>query len=120
HRVPRPRAADDWELTPPRFPKRMKHAPAAIVSFTRTYCGLPSDTAACACLRRVPAALRVGRMREEGVDFAGEASSYRETRSYVRRVEETRWALEVHRTSRPRASSVNFARRLVHALDPKA
>ncbi len=81
--------------------------------------GLASDAAACACHRRVPAALRVGRIREEGVDFAGEASSYRETRSYVRRVEEARWALEVHRTSRPRASSVDFARHLVHAIDPK-
>jgi hypothetical protein len=86
-------------------------------SFTRTYCGLASDTAACACHRRVPAAMRVGRIRGETVDFAGEASSYQETRLYVRRVEEARWALEVHRTSHPRASSVDFARRLVHALD---
>jgi len=118
--LPGPEAADALEITPALFRKRLQQARAAIVSFTRTYCGLASDTAACACHRRVPAALRVGRIREEGVDFAGEASSYRETRSYVRRVEETRWALEVHRTSRPRASSVNFARRLVHALDPKA
>jgi len=118
--LPGPEAADALEITPALFRKRLQQARAAIVSFTRTYCGLASDTAACACHRRVPAALRVGRIREEGVDFAGEASSYRETRSYVRRVEETRWALEVHRTSRPRASSVDFARRLVHALDPKA
>jgi len=115
-----PEAAEALEISPDLFRKRLQHARAAIESFTRTYCGLASDTAACACHRRVPAALRVGRIREEAVDFAGQPSSYRETRSYVRRVEETRWALEVHRTNRPRGSSADFARRLVHAVDPKA
>jgi RNA polymerase sigma factor (sigma-70 family) len=118
--LPGPDAADAMGITPAHFRKRLQHARTAIVSFTRTHCGLASDTAACACHRRVPAALRVRRIREEAVDFAGDASSYRETRLYVRRVEEARWALEVHRTNRPRASSVDFARRLVHALDPKA
>jgi RNA polymerase sigma factor (sigma-70 family) len=117
--VPGPEAADALGIAPALFRKRLQHARAAIMSFTRTYCGLASDTAACACHQRVPAAVRVGRIREESLDFAGEASSYRETRAYVRRVEEARWALEVHRASRPRASSVNFARRLVDALDPK-
>jgi RNA polymerase sigma factor (sigma-70 family) len=115
--LPGPDAADALGITPALFRKRLQHARTAIESFTRTYCGLASDTAACACHRRVPAAMRVGRIRGETVDFAGEASSYRETCLYVRRVEEARWALEVHRTSHPRASSVDFARRLVHALD---
>lgn len=115
--MPGPDAADALDITPEVFRKRLQHSRAAIVSFTRTYCGLASDTAACACHRRVPAAFRVGRIREEAVDFACGASSYREARSYVRRVEEARWALEVHRSSHPRASSVDFARRLVRALD---
>ncbi len=117
--LPGPEGAAALGITPALFRKRLQHARTAIVSFTRTYCGLASDTAACACHSRVPAALRVGRIREEAMDFAGEAASYRETRLYVRRVEEARWALEVHRSSRPRASSVDFARRLVDALDPK-
>ena len=57
------------------------------------YCGLASDTAACACHRRVPAALRLGRIREDALDFADQASSYRDTRAFVRQVEEARWAL---------------------------
>jgi RNA polymerase sigma factor (sigma-70 family) len=115
-----PEAADALGIAPALFRKRLQHARTAIESFTRTYCGLASDTAACACHRRVPAALRVGRIREETIDFAREASSYRDTRQYVRRVEEARWALEVHRSNRPRASSVDFARRLIDPLDPKA
>jgi RNA polymerase sigma factor (sigma-70 family) len=104
-------------ITAALFRKRLQHARTAIMSFTRTYCGLASDTAACACHRRVPMALRVGRIREDALDFANEERSYRETRSFVRQVEEARWALEVHRSSHPRASSVDFARRLVQALD---
>jgi RNA polymerase sigma factor (sigma-70 family) len=115
--VPGPEAADALEITPDLFRKRLQHARTAIVSFTRTYCGLASDTASCACNRRVPAALRVGRIRQDALDLANRASSYQETRALVRRVDEVRWALEVHRTSHPRASSVDFARRLVQALD---
>ncbi len=117
--LPGPEAAAALGIAPALFRKRLQHARTAIVAFTRTYCGLASDTAACACHRRVPAALRAGRIREEGVDFAENASSYRETRSFVRRVEEARWALEVHRSNQPCASSVDFARRLVQALDSK-
>jgi hypothetical protein len=118
--VPGPHAADALGITPALFRKRLQHARTAIESFTRTYCGLASDTAACACHRRVPAALRIGRIRKDAVDFARGPSSYRETRSYIRRVEHARWALEVHRSSQPRASSVDFARRLLHALDSNA
>ena len=112
-----PDAADALEITPDLFRKRLQHSRAAIESFTRTYCGLASDTASCACNRRVPAALRVGRIHKGKLDLASTASSYHETRALVRQVDEARWALEVHRTSHPRASSVDFARRLVQALD---
>ena len=117
--LPGPEAADALGITPALFRKRLQHARTAIMSFTRTYCGLASDTAACACHRRVPAAVRLGRVRNDALDFANQASSYRDTRAFVRQVEEARWALEVHRGSHPRASSVDFARRLVHALDSR-
>src|SRR5437867_848239 len=68
--LPGPEAAEALEITPDLFRKRLQQARAAILSFTRTYCGLASDTAACACNRRVPAALRVGRIREDIFDFA--------------------------------------------------
>ena len=115
--LPGPEVADALGITPALFRKRLQHARTAIMSFTRIYCGLTSDTATCACHRRVPAALRAGRIREDSLNFANEERSFHETRSFVRQVEEARWALEVHRTNHPRASSVDFARRLVQALD---
>jgi RNA polymerase sigma factor (sigma-70 family) len=112
-----PEAADVLEITPALFRKRLQHSRDAIVAFTRAHCGLASETAACACHRRVPAALRLGRVREGALDFADHAASYRETRAFVRQVEEARWALQVHRSSHPKSSTIDFARRLVSALD---
>jgi RNA polymerase sigma factor (sigma-70 family) len=111
-----PDAAEALGISADLFRKRMQHARAAIESFTRTYCGLASDDAACACHRRVPAALRVQRVRPDALDFAHKASSYEETRGLVRRVEHARWALAVHRTNQPRIST-DLVRRLVLSLD---
>jgi RNA polymerase sigma factor (sigma-70 family) len=120
--LPGPEAAQALEISPDLFRKRLQHARTAIQSFTRRYCGLASDSANCACHRRVPAAVRLGRVRPDALDFAQQASSYEEARNLVRRVEHARWALEVHRSSRPRVSSVEFGRRVVQALNsrPKA
>jgi RNA polymerase sigma factor (sigma-70 family) len=115
--LPGPEAADILGIGPALFRKRLQHAREAITSFTRRYCGLASDAAACACHRRVSAALRIGRIRQHAVDFADRPSSYRDTRAFVRQVEQARWTLQVHRSSRPRAASVDFARRLVAALE---
>jgi RNA polymerase sigma factor (sigma-70 family) len=112
-----PESAEALEISAELFRKRLQHARTAIEAFTRSYCGLASDSAACACHRRVPAALRLGRIRHDALDFAQEPSSYHETRQLVRRAEQTRWALQVHRTSQPRASVVDFARRLAQSLE---
>ena len=117
--IPGPDAAEVLEISSDVFRKRLQHARAAILTFTRAYCGLVSDTAACACNRRVPAALGTGRVRAESVDFAATASSFQEARAIVRQVDEARWAFQVHRTSHPRHSSIDFARRLARALDSR-
>jgi hypothetical protein len=44
---------------------------------------------------------------------------FEEARGFVRQVEEVRWALAVHGTSHPRASSVDFAHRLARELDTR-
>jgi hypothetical protein len=62
----------------------------------------------------------LGRVRSDALDFAQQATSYQETRNLIRRVERARWALEVHRTSRPRMSAIDFARRLAEGLDPES
>jgi RNA polymerase sigma factor (sigma-70 family) len=115
--MPGPDAAEALAISPDLFRKRLQHARTSILSFTRAYCGLASDAAACACHRRVPAALRAGRARVDAVDFATKDTSFQEARAMVREADEARWPLEVHRTSRPRSSQVDLAQRLVRALD---
>ena len=115
--LPGPEAADALEISPELLRKRLQHARTAIESFTRTYCGLASDSAPCGCHRRVPAALRAGRVRPDMLNFAQRAASFRDTRAVIRQVEHARWAMQVHRTSNPRASTVDVVRRLARAID---
>jgi RNA polymerase sigma factor (sigma-70 family) len=110
-----PEAAEALAIIPELFRKRLQHARSAIESFTRAYCGLASDEAACACHRRVPAAVRAGRVRPAALHFAATPSSFQEMRQLVRQVDAARQALAVHRSSQPHRGSVDFARRLAEA-----
>jgi RNA polymerase sigma factor (sigma-70 family) len=112
-----PEAAEALDISPELFRKRLQHARAAVLTFTKAYCGLVSDTAACTCNRQVAAAVRRGTVSPENLAFAGRQSSFSDSRAVVRQVDEARWALEVHRTSHPKASSVDFARRIVGMFD---
>src|SRR5258708_35314378 len=88
-----------------------------IEAFTRSHCGLVSDSARCQCNRRVPAAVQLGRARADALQFAAAPRSFEEARALVRNAAGARRALELHRTSRPLDPVVDFARRIVSALD---
>jgi RNA polymerase sigma factor (sigma-70 family) len=112
-----PEAADVLDISPALFRKRLQYAREAVLSFTRAHCGLVANAAACACHRRVSAARRAGRTRPESLDFATTASSFREARAMIQRIEEARRAFALHRANPPRASSVGFARRVAESID---
>ncbi len=112
-------AAEILDVPADLFRKRLQHARTAILQFTRSYCGLASDTAPCKCNGQVPSALRLGKISAGSCNFAATPSSFQQIRGMVRQVEEARWALQVHRTSQPRAASVDFARRLINTLDAR-
>ncbi len=99
--LPGPEAAEALDISPSLFRKRLQHAREAILRFTRGYCGLVSDTAPCRCNRQLPAVLHSGKVHSGARSFAAAPSSFADARSLVRRVDEARWALEVHRTSHP-------------------
>ena len=113
-----PEAAEALDTRPDLFRKRLQRARDQVARFTRAHCGLVSDRAACRCHRRVPAALESGRVRSSACDFATEPASFVEARSVIRRVEQARQALELHRNTRPRDSTVDFARRLAALTYP--
>jgi RNA polymerase sigma factor (sigma-70 family) len=112
-----PEAAEALAISPALFRKRLQHARKAILEFTRTHCGLVSGSAPCRCHRRVSPAAVASPEAERPLQFACRATSFKETRALVRQVDEARWASEAHRTSHPRASSIDFAQRLMDAFD---
>jgi RNA polymerase sigma factor (sigma-70 family) len=112
-----PEAADVLAISPELFRKRLQHAREAVVGFLRAHCGLVSDAAPCRCHRRVPSESLAETDGARPLEFARRATSFLEARALVRQVDEARWALEVYRTSLPRASSIDFAQRLLDAID---
>jgi RNA polymerase sigma factor (sigma-70 family) len=115
-----PEAAEALEIEPALFRKRLQHAREEIVRFTRSHCGLVSDAAGCRCHRRVSSAAVASFDAARPLDFAGCSTSFQEARAFVRQVDEARSALAVYHTSGPRASTIDFARRLVSGLGPPA
>jgi hypothetical protein len=67
--------------------------------------------------RRVAAAVRLGRVQPAALEFAENAVSFDEVRSAVRLAGHARAALEIHRTSHPRKSSVQIAQRIIASFD---
>ncbi len=117
--MPGPEAAEVLDISPDLFRKRLQHARASILTFTQKHCGLVSDAAACSCNRQVPAALRAGKVRADACHYAASASSFQQARAVVRQVEEARRAFAVHRSSHPRASAIDFARRLMETFESR-
>jgi RNA polymerase sigma factor (sigma-70 family) len=115
--MPGPEAAETLDISPDLFRKRLQHARTLILAFTRQHCGLVSDAAACSCNQQVPAALRAGKVRTDGCNYAANASSFQQARAVVRQVDEARRAFAVHHSSQPRAASVDFARRLLETFE---
>jgi len=110
-----PEAAEILEIEPTLFRKRLQLAREAVHDFIRSHCGLVSDDAACRCHRRVAAAAVAA--DTQPLNFASRATSFQEARALVRQVEEARSTLALYRTSEPKASSIDFAQRLVASLD---
>jgi len=112
-----PEAADVLEISPALFRKRLQHARAAILTFTTSHCGLVSDAAPCRCHRRVSQAAVAATNETQPLQFARQPTSFQQARELVRQVDQARWAWEVHRTSQPAASAIDFAQRLLQAIE---
>jgi RNA polymerase sigma factor (sigma-70 family) len=110
-------AAEALEIAPELFRKRLQHARAAVLSFTKGHCGLVSDSAPCSCNRQVASNTQSGRINAAHPAFAGRTSSFQESRSMIRQVDEARRAAALHRTSQPKNSEIDFARRILGMFD---
>jgi RNA polymerase sigma factor (sigma-70 family) len=112
-----PEAAEALGIEPAAFRKRLQRARQEIEDFTRRRCGLVSETAACACHRRVPAALRLGRVEPDKLRFAQSGVTVADARAFVRQVEETKRVLRLQQSNHHCGPSRDFAQLIASALD---
>jgi RNA polymerase sigma factor (sigma-70 family) len=112
-----PEAAAALGIDATALRKRLERARGAVFDFARSYCGLASDDAACRCNRRVPAAIRLGRVQPGVPRFAEHAVSFDQLRATVRGVEQARVALALHRSTQPHRPAVDLVRRIMTALE---
>jgi RNA polymerase sigma factor (sigma-70 family) len=112
-----PEAAAALGIEPAAFRKRLQRSREAIETFTRTHCGLVSEDAACACDRRVPAAIRLGRVDPQKLRFARSGESFAEARGFIHRVEAAKRVIALQQSTVPYGASRNFARIIASALD---
>jgi RNA polymerase sigma factor (sigma-70 family) len=112
-----PEAAAALGIDATALRKRLERARSGVFEFARSYCGLASDDAACGCNRRVPAAIRLGRVRPDAPAFAEHAVSFDQLRATVRGVEQARVALALHRSTQPRGPAEDLVRQIMTALE---
>jgi RNA polymerase sigma factor (sigma-70 family) len=106
-------------IHPAAFRKRLARARDAVVAFTRAKCGLVNPERPCRCRRRLPAALRLGRVVPGRSLFASDperAKRFPAVLVEIRRLEEVRRAAALFRSQPPTpapADTVAHIRRLV-------
>ena len=116
--LPAPEAAEALGIEPAAFRKRLQRARQAIEEFTRAHCGLVSDEAACACHRRVPAAIRLGRVNPEQPRFAQSGVTFSQAREFIRQVEAAKRVIVLQQTSSPAEPARDLAQVIAAALSP--
>ncbi len=112
-----PEAAEALDIEPAAFRKRLQRAREAIETFTRAHCGLVSEDAACACTRRVPAAIRLGRVHPNELRFAGSGASFAEARDLIQRIETAKQVIALHQSTSPNGPPRDFAAAITSPLD---
>jgi RNA polymerase sigma factor (sigma-70 family) len=112
-------AARVLEIEPAAFRKRLSRARAAVIAFTRAKCGLVEPSRACRCRKRLPTALRLGRVEPDRLRFASNganAAAFPDTLAEIRRLDALRRTAALFRAQPPApepASLVAFVRALV-------
>lgn len=69
-------AAKILDISPAAYRKRLSRARAEVVEFTTRTCGLANAAAPCSCPRRLPAALKCGRLPDSPSPDLADAPSY--------------------------------------------
>jgi RNA polymerase sigma factor (sigma-70 family) len=115
--LPGPDAALALGVDAATLRKRLERARKDVLEFSRANCGLVSDQAACRCHRRVSAAQRLGRVHADRPQFAQHAVSFDAVRALVRRADQARAVLALHRSNDAKPPEPELLQRIAAAVD---
>lgn len=110
-------AAEVLELAPATYRKRLSRARTMVQEFTAHMCGLASADAACSCPRRLPAAMKCGRMPETPSQILAGAPDYDTIKRKALRTERTLVAACLQRGTGPLNSPLDHASDVLTLLD---
>lgn len=81
-------AAEVLDISKANYRKRLSRARGEVIAFTARSCGLANARAKCACPRRLPAAVAMGRVRPDNITYAVKgAPTYDDVLAAVKTVE---------------------------------
>lgn len=111
-------AAGLLDITPAAYRQRLSRARGSVQAFTARVCGLANPDARCSCPRRLPAAIRLGRMPPRPVLAGPDAPDYASVKRDVAKVESDLKALSLQRAMGQLNSPTELTAALMAAVDP--
>ncbi len=108
------------ELTPATFRKRLSRARASVEAFTSRHCGLVASEAKCRCPRRLPAAIKGGRIQAGTYPNSAESRmGYAQTRRQIDAVVDDLKTFKLQRSVPSHACPDDIRMRLRRILSPE-
>ena len=102
-------AAAVLDISKEAYRKRLSRARAEVVAFTSQSCGLVSESAKCACPRRLPAAMKLARVQPNKIAYAvHDAPSYAEALQQAAEVQGALRTLKLQQSTPHFASPQDF------------
>lgn len=110
-------AAEVLNVSPANFRKRLSRARASVQEFTASTCGLATKNAPCSCRRRLPAAMRAGRIGQVPSDALADAPVFEDVEKLASRTEAHLIAAKLQRATGPLTSPKDHAAEVLRIVE---
>lgn len=113
-------AAEILGVEPATFRKQLSRSRSQVQDFAASHCGLANASAACSCPRRLPAALKCGRLGPGPAAALADAPKYAEAKAMASKLNAQLATIELQRATGPLRAPEDFAARVLSLVDPPA
>lgn len=107
------------DLPPATYRKRLSRARSEVIAFTSRHCGLVGKTAKCSCPRRLPAALKTGRIKQGACpNSSGSSITYKDAKREIDAVVDDLKSFKLQRTVPHQRCPEGIRTQLTRILSP--